>query len=254
MSKIQCLWVNDCHQLHDCSIRCSGLQTEGSLHYHTTEIVVTFISQHIWIIISLVLGILIIIIKFRTWKNCMRICISDGEIDDFRTLSCGSVTGWGGWCAGQRGSRLWSWLSASVGWRCTSSFASPACQHMLCSAILARKAAGRVVLRKHCRHHCMAALTCSSLGNSTPRLFCCRTSVWCFLMWWLVSSIGASETPSLGILAIFTTRRMSECSSCTRPPSLPIVADIVKTNQTIVVAFAMNFGYDLYHICFCNLL
>jgi len=34
--------------------------------------------------------------------------------------------------------------------RCTGSSASPACQQILCGAILARKAAGRLVMTKHC--------------------------------------------------------------------------------------------------------
>jgi hypothetical protein len=55
------------------------------------------------------------------------------------------------WRAGQRWSRLWSRLSASDGWRCTCSFASPACLRILCGAILARKTAGRLVLTKHCQ-------------------------------------------------------------------------------------------------------
>jgi len=81
----------------------------------------------------------------------MRICISGGQIDDLRRLNSGSVTSWGGWPAGQWWSRLWRLLSASVGWRCTCSFASPACLRIHWGAILAWKAAGRLVLTKHCR-------------------------------------------------------------------------------------------------------
>jgi len=81
----------------------------------------------------------------------MRICISGGQIDYLRRLNFGSVSHWGGWRAGQWRSRLWSLLSASVGWRCTCSFASPACLRILCGAILAWKATGRLVVTKHCR-------------------------------------------------------------------------------------------------------
>jgi len=81
----------------------------------------------------------------------MRMLISGRQIDDLERLNCGSVTGWGGWRAGQWWSRLWGRLTASVGWRCTCSFASPASLQILCGAILARKAAGRLVLTKHCR-------------------------------------------------------------------------------------------------------
>jgi len=80
----------------------------------------------------------------------MRIRISGGQIDYLRRLNFRSVSQWGGWRAGQWRSRLWSPLPASVGWRCTCSFASPACLQILCGAILAWKAAGRLVLTKHC--------------------------------------------------------------------------------------------------------
>ena len=92
--------------------------------------------------------------RFRIRKSCMRICISDRQIDDFRQLSSGSVTsldGWGGWRAGRRWSRLWCPLSASGGWRCTYSFVYPWCLRILCGSILPRKAAGSLVLTKHCR-------------------------------------------------------------------------------------------------------
>jgi len=81
----------------------------------------------------------------------MRIRISGGLIDDLGRLNFRSVTGSGGWRAGQWRSRLWSSLSALVGCRCTSSFASPACLRIYCGAILAWKAAGCLVLTKHCR-------------------------------------------------------------------------------------------------------
>ena len=81
----------------------------------------------------------------------MRIRISGGQNDDLGRLNFRSVTGWGGWRAGQWRSPRWSPLSVLVGWRCTCSFASPACLQILCGAILAWKAAGRLVLTKHCR-------------------------------------------------------------------------------------------------------
>jgi len=49
-----------------------------------------------------------------------------------------------------------------------------------------------------------------------------------------VSSIAAREKPSFAILAIFKARRMSDCSSCTRPHCLAIVADMLKTYKTLV--------------------
>jgi len=80
----------------------------------------------------------------------MRICISGQQINEFGRLSSGSVTCRGGWRAGRRLSRLWSWLSASGGWRGTCLFVSPPCLWILCGAILANKAAVRLVLTKYC--------------------------------------------------------------------------------------------------------
>jgi len=94
---------------------------------------------------------MLIIGKICRGKSSMRMCISGRQIDDLERLNSGSVTGWGGWRAGPWWSRLWSRLSASIGWRCTCSLSSRASLRILCSAIQARMAAGRLVLTKHCR-------------------------------------------------------------------------------------------------------
>jgi hypothetical protein len=60
------------------------------------------------------------------------------------------------WC--RLWSRLWILLSASVGSRCTSSFVSPVRLRILCGAILARKAFGRLVLTKHSLVSCYRCL------------------------------------------------------------------------------------------------
>jgi len=182
------------------------------------------------------LGILIIVERFRTGKRCMRICISSRQIDDFRQLSSGSLTGWGWWHAGRRCSWLWSPLSASGRGRCTCSFQSPACLQILCSAILARKAAGRLVMTKHCRVslYCSVHLLMSWKLNTLLLLFSdlgvgVLDEIFHFLY------CGAWKA-FLSILAIFNARRMSDCSSCTRPPCLAIVADMLKTYKTLVDA------------------
>jgi len=79
---------------------------------------------------------------------------------------------------------------------------------------------------------CIAAFTFLCPGNSTPRFISSRTSARCCLMRYFVSSIAAREKPSLAIFAIFNARRMLDCSSCTRPPWLAIVADMLKTYKT----------------------
>jgi hypothetical protein len=96
-------------------------------------------------------GRCIMIEIFCTGKSWMRIHISGWQIDDFGMLRSWSVTGWGGWRAGRPWCQLWSLLPASVGWRSRCSFTSPACLGILRSAMLARKAAGCVVLTKHSR-------------------------------------------------------------------------------------------------------
>jgi len=83
---------------------------------------------------------------------------------------------------------------------------------------------------------CIAACTLLCPGNSTPGFFSSRTSARGFLIRYFVSSIAAREKPSLAILAIFNARRMLDCSSCTRPPCLAIVADMLQTYKPLVAA------------------
>jgi len=83
----------------------------------------------------------------------------------------------------------------------------------------------------------IAAFTFLCPGNSTPCFFPSRSSARGLLLRYYVSSIAAREKPSMAILAIFNARHMSDCSSCTQPPCLAIVADMLKTYQTLVDAF-----------------
>ena len=72
--------------------------------------------------------------------------------------------------------------------------------------------------------------------NSTPHLVSPPTSAPGLLIRYCLSSIAASENPPLDIFLIVMARRMSDCSSCTRPPCLAIVADTSKTCKRIVAA------------------
>jgi len=83
---------------------------------------------------------------------------------------------------------------------------------------------------------CLSNGACTILCpvNSTPHFFSSRTSARSFVIHCCVSSIAARENPPLAILAIFKARRMSDCSSCTRPPCLAVVANMLKTYKTIV--------------------
>jgi len=75
----------------------------------------------------------------------------------------------------------------------------------------------------------IAALIFLCPGNSTPCLFSSWTSARVLLIRNFISPITACENPSLAILAIFKARHMSDCSSCTGPPCLAIVADMLNT-------------------------
>jgi hypothetical protein len=142
----------------------------------------------------------------------MRIRISDQEIVNVGILSSGNVTGWDGWRARQRCSRLWSWLSVSVRWSCTCSFGSPACLRILYGSIVAREAAGHVVLTKHCRVALERSLQRFMPRKlNTPHLLCSDLGAGCLNVIFYISSIVAQEKPSLDILAIFNARLMSDC-------------------------------------------
>jgi len=169
----------------------------------------------------------------------MRIHISGQQIDDFRRLGSGSVSSWGEW-EGWRARRMWSrlWIPHSVSgeWRCTCSFLFPACLRILCGAIFARKAAGCLVLAKHCRVFLYRSLHLVMPRKLNTLLLLFSDNSRGFLIRYFVSSIAAHEKPSLAILAIFNARRMSECASCTRPPCLAIVADMLQTYKPLVAA------------------
>jgi len=100
----------------------------------------------------------------------------------------------------------------------------------------------------------IAAFTLLCLGNTTPRLFSSRTSARGFLICCCISSIVAHENPLLATLAIFKARHMSDCSSCTEPPCVAIVADMLKTYKKLAAASKVRFGYYLNHIRLHSLL
>jgi len=82
----------------------------------------------------------------------------------------------------------------------------------------------------------VVAFTFLPLGNSTPRFCSSHSSARGFLIWYYVSSIAAEENPSMAIVAGFSKRCMSDCSSCTWPPCLAIVADMLKTYKKFVAS------------------
>ena len=98
------------------------------------------------------------------------------------------------------------------------------------------------------------AFTLLCLGNTTPRFFSSRTLAGGILISCCVSSIAAGENPCLALLAIFKARRMSDCSSCTWPLCLVIVAHMLKTYKKLVAASTVGIGCYLNHIGLHSLL
>jgi len=80
----------------------------------------------------------------------------------------------------------------------------------------------------------IAVFTCLCTGNSTPRSLSSPTLASGCIISFCISSIAACENPPLAILAISKASHRSDCSSCTRPPYLAIVADKFKTYKKLV--------------------
>ena len=100
----------------------------------------------------------------------------------------------------------------------------------------------------------MAVFTLLCQANSTPRFFSSQTSARGFFISCCVCSIAVRGNPPSAILVIFKARLISECSSCTRPPCLAIVADMLKTSKKLVATSKVRFGYYLNHIRLCRVL
>jgi len=108
-------------------------------------------TQQIWkkIFIELaILGIWIMIEKLSVWTWRMCIHTPGCHIFYFITFISGSVTWWRRWCSGRR---LRSGQTCRRFWTmCATLFPPPPCLPILYCAILAWKAAGRLVVINHC--------------------------------------------------------------------------------------------------------
>jgi len=133
-----------------CSLKRLLSSTNGcKLHYHAADSVLTcgwiFICQQIWntiFIVHAILGIWIKIEQTSTGKWSMYIHISGWHTFCFGALRFLAVIRWRRWRSGPRWRRSW--------WRCTCAFAPPVSLWILCCAILARKAAVRLIFPNHC--------------------------------------------------------------------------------------------------------
>jgi hypothetical protein len=133
-------------------------------------------------------------------------------------------------------------------WRCTLAFAPPACLGIVCGAIWQGRQLSICFSRTIARYLSITAFTLLCPGNSTPHFFSSRTSARGIWISCCVSSIAARENPPFAILAIFKARCMSDCSSCTRPPCLAIVAYMLKTSKKLVAGSTVTSGYYVNHI------
>jgi len=82
----------------------------------------------------------------------------------------------------------------------------------------------------------IATFTLLRPGNSKLRFFSSWTLARGFLMWHCFSSTAVHKNLPLGILAMSQARRRSDCSSCTRPPCLAIVAAMLNSYKKLVAA------------------
>jgi len=84
--------------------------------------------------------------------------------------------------------------------------------------------------------HSMIAFTYLCAGNSTPNDFSSRTLARGIMIRYCVSRFAVCKNPPMAMLAIFKARRMTDCSSWTRPPCLAIVEDMLKTYKNWIAA------------------
>jgi len=217
------------------SIGCSGLQYGCQVHYHAAESVLwsgcCVISQQTWNNIVLVLVILGIWIKITTLcsaKKSMYIHISRWHNFDFGMLGSVVIAQRRRWNSRWRWCRFW--------YRCTSSFGPPACLRIVCCAILRRKAAIHLILTNHgwesfyrSYHLCMPRKLNSLLlffAEFGPR----------FLDQALRLLYSGAWKPFFGHCCLFKATHLLDCSCCTWPPCLAIVADMLKTYKKLVAA------------------
>ena len=197
----------------------------------------TFISQQIWnkiFILHAILGIWIKIEKSSAGNRSMYIDISRWHTFCFGAVSSLTVIRWHRLCSRPR------WCRSSR--RFTWAFAPPVSLWMLCCAILARRTAIRLFFPNHrLVSFCRSCHLIMPRKHNTLHLFS-QTSARGFLISCCVSSITARKNPSFDLSAIFKARRMSDCSSCTSPRCLAIVADMLKTYKKLVAASRVRIG------------
>jgi len=197
--------------------------------------VLTIISQHIWIKIGIVL------VSSSSSKNSAKeglyantyIRRANWRFQTVEPRRCyrfgaGGVPGGGGVSAGAA-------LCVGQG-RCTC----PLCLQRVCgffAAPFGEEGAGHFGYDEVCRVSLYRSLhLCMPRKLNTPLLLFSDLGAWFLNEIFRFLYCGARKA-FLAILAIFNGRRMSDCSSCTRPPCLAIVARHVENLQDISQCF-----------------
>jgi len=90
--------------------------------------------------------------------------------------------------------------------------------------------------RSIARCYPIAAFTILCPGTSTLSFLSSWILALGFLIRYCVSSTAVCANPPVAIWAIFHAKCMSDCSNCSRPPCLAIVADMLKTYKGLVSA------------------
>jgi len=193
-----------------------------------------------------ILGIPIKIETLSAGVRSMYIHMSRWHTFYFGTWTSLTVTRWCRWYSGQMWRRFW--------WKYTCALAPPASLWILCCTILARKAAVRLIFMNHCRVSSYPSLHIFVPRKYLPHFISSQTSPRGFVISCCVASIVECKNPPLAILAIFKARCMSDCSSCTRPPCLTTVADMLKTYIKSVRTSKVRSDYYLNHIWLHSLL
>jgi len=183
-----------------------------------------------------ILGIYIMSTKFSAGEIGRGIKISSQQMVVLGTLNSGCVTGGPGGILGRGGvgSGVGCPRQSDEGWPVPlrlhhgcGCFALPWWQRRHLSGWFWRSIATCVSI---------TASTWIWPANSTTCFFSSWTSARGFLIRYCVSSIEACENPPLAALAILKARRRWNYSSCTRPPCLAIVADMLKTYKKLGAA------------------
>jgi len=132
-------------------------------------------------------------------------------------------------------------VGSGVGWlrRLGGGAPVPLRLHRVCRFLAVHFSQGRHLAvccwRSIARFLSITASTLLCPGNATPRIVSSWTSAWGLLIR-TCGSIAARCNRHLAIFAMFQAGCTLDCSCCSRPPCLAIVANMLKTYKKLVAA------------------